>query len=54
MRSRNTYHHRAMRLTDHHVVGIKQQLKANTSLPRLIAKSEVNQLTAIHMPFDMT
>ena len=53
MRRRNTYHHHAMRMTDHHVDGTKRQFKPNTSLPRLIAKSEVNQLTVIHMTFDM-
>ena len=50
----NTYHHRAMRLTDHHVDGTKRQLKPNTSPPRHIAKAEVNQLTVIHVTFDMT
>ena len=43
-----------MRLTDHHMAGTKRQLKLNTSPPRLIAKAEVNQLTVIHMTFDMT
>ena len=38
----NTYHHRAMRLTDHHMVETKRQLKPNTSLAHLIAKAEVN------------
>ena len=53
MSHRSTYHHRARWLTDHHVVGTKRQLKPNTSPPRLISKAEVNQLTVIHMTFDM-
>ena len=43
-----------MRLTDHHVVGIKRQLKPNTSPPRLIIKAEVKQLAVIHMTFSKT
>ena len=40
-----------MRLTDHHVVGIKRQLKPNTSPPHLIVKAEIKQLVIIHMTF---
>ena len=43
------YHHRAMRLTDHHVVGIKRRLKPNTSPPHLTVKAETKQLGDIHM-----
>ena len=54
MRCRSPYHHRAMRLTDHHVVGIKRQLKPNTSPPHLIVKAEIKQLVVIHMTFGRT
>ena len=33
-----------MRLTDHHAVGIKRQLKPNTSPPHLTVKAEIKQL----------
>ena len=51
MRHRSPYHHRAMRLTDHHVVGTKWQLKPNTSPPHLTVKAEIKQLGVIHMTF---
>ena len=54
MRRRSPYHHRAMRLTDHHVVGIKRQLKPNTSPPHLAVKAEIKQLGVIHMTFGRT
>ena len=34
------YHHRAMRLTDHHVAGTKRQLKPNTSPHYLAVRTE--------------
>ena len=43
-----------MRLTDHHVVGIKRQLKLKTIPPRLITNREVKQLGVTHMTFGMT
>ena len=43
-----------MRLTDYHVVGIKRQLKPNTSPPRPIIKAEIKQLVVIHMTFGRT
>ena len=43
-----------MRLTDHHAVGIKQQLKPNTRLPHLAAKAGIKQLRVIHMTFGRT
>ena len=43
-----------MRLTNHHVVGIKRQLKPNTSPPHLIVKVEIKQLGVIHMTFGRT
>ena len=49
MRRWSPYHHRAMRLTDHHVVGTKRQLKPNTSPPHLTVKAEIKQLGDIHM-----
>ena len=54
MRHWSPYHHRAMRLTDHHVVGIKRQLKPNTSPPHHIVKAEIKQLGVIHMTFGRT
>ena len=36
------------------MVGIKQQLKPNTSLSYLTVKAEIKQLGAIHMTFCMT
>ena len=48
------YHHRAMRLTDHHVVGIKRQLKPNTSPPHLTVKAEIKQLGDIPTTFSRT
>ena len=38
-----------MRLTDHHAVGIKRQLKPNNSLPHPNEKIEIKQLGVIHM-----
>ena len=46
-RRRSPYHHRAMRLTEHHVVGTKRQLKPNTSPPYLTVKAEIKQLGVI-------
>ena len=43
-----------MRLTDHHVVGTKRQLKPNTSPPHLTIKAEIKQPGVIHMTFDKT
>ena len=54
MRHRSPYHRRTMRLTDHHVVGTKWQLKPNTSPPHLTVKAEIKQLGVIHMTFDRT
>ena len=54
MRHRSPYHHRAMRPTDHHAVGIKRQLKRNTSPPHLAVKAEIKQLGFIHMTFGRT
>ena len=54
MRRWSPYHHRAMRLTDHHVVGTKRQLKPNTSPPYLTVKAEIKQLGVIHMTFGRT
>ena len=51
MRLRSPYHHCAMRLTEHHAVGIKRQLKPNTGPPRLIVEGDIKQLVAIHMTF---
>ena len=49
MRRWSPYRHHAMRLTDHHVVGTKRQLKPNTSPPHLTVKAETKQLGDIHM-----
>ena len=54
MRHRSPYHHRAMRLTDHHAVGIKRQLKPNTRLPHLAIKAGTKQLRVTHMIFGRT
>ena len=54
MRHWSPYHHRAMRLTDHHVVGTKRQLKPNTRPPHLAVKTEIKQLGVIHMTFGRT
>ena len=43
------YHHRAMRLTDHHVAGTKRQLELNASPHYLSVKAEIKQLGDIHM-----
>ena len=43
-----------MRLTDHHMVGIKRQLKPNSSLPHLTVKEETKQLGDIHTTCGMT
>ena len=43
-----------MRLTDHHAVGIKRQLKPITSPPHLAVKAETKQLGVIHMTFGRT
>ena len=43
-----------MRLTDHHVAGIKRQPKPNTSPPHLTVKAEIKQLGVIHMTFGRT
>ena len=49
MRRWSPYHHHAMGLTDYHVVGIKRQLKPNTSPSRLIIKAKIKQLVVTHM-----
>ena len=54
MRRRSPYHHRTMRLTDHHAVGTKRQLKLNTSPPHLTIKAEIKQLGVIHLTFGRT
>ena len=38
-----------MGLTEYHVAGIKQQLKPNTSPPRLIIKAKIKQLSVTNM-----
>ena len=43
-----------MRLTDHHAVGIKRQLKPNTSPPHLAVKAEIKQLGVTHTTFGRT
>ena len=43
-----------MRLTDHHAVGIKRQLKPDTRLPHLTVKPGIKQLGVIHMTFGRT
>ena len=43
-----------MRLTDHHVVGIKRQLKPNTRPPHLTVKAGTKQLGVTHMTFSRT
>mgnify|MGYP006268567871 CR=1 FL=1 len=43
-----------MRLTDHHAVGTKRQLKTNTSPPHLTVKAETTQLVVTHMTFGRT
>ena len=45
------YHHPAIRLTDHHVVGTKRQLKPNTGPPYLTVRAEIKQLGDIHTTF---
>ena len=40
-----------MRLTDHHVVGIKRQLKPNTSPDYPAVKAGIDQLGTIHTTF---
>ena len=37
-----------MRLTDHHAVGAKRQLKPNTSPAHLVVKAGIEQLRVIH------
>ena len=54
MRRWSPYHHRIMRMTDHHAVGTKRQLKPNTSPPHLTVKVEIKQLGVIHMTFGRT
>ena len=49
MRCWSPYHHRTMRLTDHHVVGTKRKLKPNTSPPHLTVKAEIKRFGDIHM-----
>ena len=40
-----------MELTDHHVVGIKRQLKPNNRPPHLTIKAGLKQLGVTHMTF---
>ena len=49
MRRWSPHHHRAMRLTDHHVVGTRRQLKPNTSPLHLTVKAKIKQLGDIPM-----
>ena len=49
MRRWSPYHHLAMRLTDHHMVGTKRQPKPNTSPYHLAAKTETKLLRDTHM-----
>ena len=44
MKHRIPCHYRAMRLTNHHAVRIKRQLKPNTSPLHLTVKAEIKQL----------
>ena len=53
-RRQSPYQHRTMRLTDHHEVEIKRQLKPNTRLPHLNVKTEIKQLGDIHTTFGRT
>ena len=43
------YHQRVMRLTNHHVAGIKRHLEPNTSPSYLTVKEEIKRLGVIHM-----
>ena len=51
---RSPYHHCKMRLTDHHTIGTKRQLKPNTSPPHLTVKAETKQFGVIHTTFGRT
>ena len=48
-RRRSPYHHRTVRLTDHHTVGIKLQPEPKTRLSHSAVKAGIRQLGAIHM-----
>ena len=54
MRRRSPYHHRTMRVTDHHAVGTKRQITPNTSPPHLTVKAEIKRFKVIHMTFGGT
>ena len=53
-RHQSPHQHRAMRLTDHHAVGIKRRLGPKTRLSHLTVKAGIRQLGAIHMTFVKT
>ena len=56
MRRRLNLHHAVgtMRLTDHNAVGIKRQLKPNSSPPHPNEKIEITQLGVIHTTLGRT
>ena len=54
MRHWSPYHHRVMRLIDHHAAGIKRHLKPNTNPSYLTIKVEIKQLGDTHMTYYRT